>query len=52
MTSALTTADHTNYGLRHRLAPNKRYLKIDNNERNPEKITKESKSPCDYVDKV
>ena len=44
----LTTAVHTNYGLRHRLAPNKWYPNICINTRNAEKITKGSKWPCDY----
>jgi hypothetical protein len=47
-TCALTTEAGTNYGLRHRLPPNKRYLKIHINTRNPEKITKGSKWPWDY----
>jgi len=44
----MTCSIHTNYGLRHRLAPNKWYPKICINTRNAEKITKGSKCPCGH----
>ena len=47
-TCALTLADHTNHGLRHRLAPNEWYPKIYINTANAEKITKGSKCPCGH----
>ena len=43
MTCALTTEADTNYGLTHGRAPNKRYLNIDSDIMNPEKITNRSK---------
>ena len=48
MTCAIALAKHNDYGLTHTLAPNKRYLNIDIDTTNLEKIINGSKWPWDY----